>query len=251
MVVLRRASETLSRFLLWVVMTRAKGGPPPAMRQGAIAMKPIPDDVRHRVPPGQVLTDKWPVLTYGETPRFDPARWRFRCFGLVEEEVAWTWEELQRLPRVEITCDIHCVTRWSRLDNRFEGVPLRAVIERVRPTPDARFVLVHADPDYTTNLPLADLLGDDVLLAFAHDGQPLTPDHGGPVRLVVPRLYFWKSAKWVRGLEFIDVNAPGFWEVNGYHMRADPWQEERYADQETDAMQRMRAEAARARRERR
>ena len=208
--------------------------------------KPIPPELAKRVPPGQVLTEKWPVLTYGSTPRIDLARWRFRCYGLIEEEVSWTWEQLSALPRAEVRCDIHCVTRWSKLDNRFSGVPIREVMARVRLKPEARHVMVHASPDYTTNLPLADLIDDDVLLATHHDGQPLTPDHGGPVRLVVPKLYFWKSAKWVRGFELLDVNPPGFWEVNGYHMHADPWREERYADQETHAMQRMRAEAARA-----
>ena len=208
-------------------------------------MKKPPADVAHRVPPGQVLTEKWPVLTYGLTPRFDPRAWSFRCFGLVEREVGWTWDEFNRLPRAEVACDIHCVTRWSRLDNRFTGVHIREIMRHVQPKAEARYVLIHADPDYTTNLPLADLLDDDVILATHHDGQPLTPEHGGPLRLVVPKLYFWKSAKWLRGFEFLDVNPPGFWELNGYHMHADPWKDERYSDQETDAMQRMRAEAAR------
>ena len=198
-----------------------------------------------RVPPGQVLTKKWPVLTYGLTPRFNPKTWSFRCFGLVEQPSSWTWEEFRRLPRTEIACDIHCVTHWSRLDNRFEGVPIREIVERVRPRPEARYALVHADPGYTTNLALEDLVDDDVVLALKHDGRDLDPDHGGPLRLVVPKLYFWKSAKWLRAIEFLDVNPPGFWEVNGYHMRGDPWKEERYADQETRAMQTMRAEAAR------
>ncbi len=198
-----------------------------------------------RIPPGQTLTDKWPVLTYGRTPRADLARWTFRCSGLVEQEVQWTWEEFLALPRVRIRSDVHCVTRWSRLDNEWEGVRVAELMRHVRLRPEARYVMVHADPDYTTNLSLEDLLGDDVLLALKHDGRDLTPDHGGPCRLVVPRLYFWKSAKWVRGFEFLDVNAPGFWERNGYHMRADPWREERYSDQETRAMQQMRAEAAR------
>jgi len=164
-------------------------------------MSEIAQDLARRTPPGQVLTTKWPVLTYGRTPRFDPRKWSFRCFGLVEEETSWSWAELQALPHVEVACDIHCVTRWSRLDNRFEGVSVGEIV--------------------------------------------LSPDHGGPLRLVVPKLYFWKSAKWVRGFEFLDVNPPGFWEVNGYHMHADPWAEERYSDQETHAMQTMRAEAAR------
>jgi len=208
-------------------------------------VKPTDPTLAARVPPGQTLTSKWPVLTYGMTPRFDPATWSFRCFGLVEAEQSWTWPEFLALPMTNVTCDIHCVTRWSRLDNRFEGVPVREILQRVRVRPEAKFVLIHADPDYTTNQPLAELDGDDVLLAVKHDGRPLEPDHGGPCRLVVPKLYFWKSAKWVRGFEFLDVNPPGFWEQNGYHMHADPWAEERYSDQETHAMQKMRAEAAR------
>jgi DMSO/TMAO reductase YedYZ molybdopterin-dependent catalytic subunit len=198
-----------------------------------------------RVPPGQHLTEKWPVLTYGGTPRFDPRKWTFRCFGLVEQEVAWTWEEFLRLPRVEIVSDIHCVTHWSLLDNRWEGVHIREILKHVRVKPEAVAVMVHADPDYTTNLLLQELIHDDVLLALKRNGRDLEADHGGPCRLVVPKLYFWKSAKWVRSFEFMDVNPPGFWEVNGYHMHADPWKEERYSSQETRAMQQMRAEAAR------
>ena len=203
-----------------------------------------------RLPPGQVLTRKWPVLTYGETPKLDLASWSFRCFGLVQEPVTWSWSEFLRLPRVSITSDVHCVTRWSRYDNRWEGVAVSEILRRVAVLPSAVAVTVHADPDYTTNLLLSDLQGDDVLLAYRHDGEDLPVEHGGPCRLVVPRLYFWKSAKWVRGFEFLDHNAPGFWEVNGYHLRADPWREERYSGQETDAMQRMRAESARRRRAR-
>ena len=207
--------------------------------------KPSDPALAARTPPGQHLTDKWPVLTYGLTPRVDLARWTFRCHGLVEREVSWTWAEFQRLPRVTVTSDIHCVTRWSKLDNVWEGVPGRAIIEACRPRPEATFVLQHADPDYTTNTALADLLDDDVVLALKHNGRDLDPDHGGPLRLGLPKLYFWKSSKWLRAFEFMDVNPPGFWEQNGYHMHADPWTEERYSDQETRAMQTMRAEAAR------
>jgi DMSO/TMAO reductase YedYZ molybdopterin-dependent catalytic subunit len=213
-------------------------------------MKQVDPALADRVPPGQTLTAKWPVLTYGRTPRVDLGRWTFRCFGLVEREVTWTWAELLALPRVRIVSDVHCVTRWSKLDSAWEGVHIREILGRLRLRPQARYVMVHADPDYTTNLALEDLAQDDVLLALRHDGRDLEADHGGPCRLVVPRLYFWKSAKWIRGLEFLDVNPPGFWEQNGYHMHADPWRQERYSDQETDAMQRMRAEAARKLRER-
>jgi DMSO/TMAO reductase YedYZ molybdopterin-dependent catalytic subunit len=208
---------------------------------------PDPESAK-RLPPGQVLTAKWPVLTYGDTPRADLTRWTLRCFGLVERETSWTWDQFRELPRVEITSDIHCVTRWSRLENRWRGVHIREILKRVGVAPGAVAAMVHADPDYTTNITLEDLIDEDVLLATEHDGRPLEPEHGGPCRLVVPKLYFWKSAKWVRGLELLHVNPPGFWEVNGYHMHADPWREERYSDQETDAMQRMRSEAARRRR---
>ena len=202
-------------------------------------------DLAQRVPPGQHLTQKWPVLTYGATPRFDPRTWTFRCFGLVEQEVVWTWEEFLRLPRVEITSDVHCVTHWSLLDSRWEGVHICELLKHVRIKPEAIAVMVHADPDYTTNLLLEELIDDDALLALKHNGRDLEPDHGGPCRLVVPKLYFWKSAKWVRAFEFMHVNAPGFWEENGYHMHADPWKEERFSSQETRTMQQMRAEAAR------
>ena len=201
-----------------------------------------------RLPSGQALTRKWPVLTYGDTPEVDLSTWTFRCFGLVDHPVAWTWAEFNALPQVQVTSDIHCVTRWSRFDNRWEGVAVAEILRRVGVRPEAVAVMVHAEEDYTTNLLLADLQSDDVLLATRHDGEALPVEHGGPCRLVVPKLYFWKSAKWVTGFEFIDVNSPGFWEVNGYHLRADPWKEERYSDQETDAMQRMRTEAARSRR---
>src|SRR5882724_5985305 len=211
--------------------------------------KPDPA-VAARVPPGQALTEKWPVLTYGRTPRFDPKRWTFRCFGLVERPTSWTWDEFLRLPRVTVRSDIHCVTRWSKLDNEWEGVSARWLVEQVKPRPAATFVLQHADPDYTTNTALADLLDDDVVLAVKHNGKDLEPDHGGPMRLVLPKLYFWKSSKWLRAFEFLEVNPPGFWEQNGYHMHADPWTEQRYSDQETRAMQQMRAEAARKLRER-
>jgi DMSO/TMAO reductase YedYZ molybdopterin-dependent catalytic subunit len=213
-------------------------------------MKQPDPSVASRVPPGQTLTAKWPVLTYGSTPRFDPKRWTFKCFGLVEREASWTWDELQKLPRVTVRSDVHCVTRWSKLDNAWEGVPARAIIEHVRPRPEAKWVVQHADPDYTTNTSLDDLRDEDVILALEHGGRALEPDHGGPMRLVLPKLYFWKSSKWLRAFEFLDVNPPGFWEQNGYHMNADPFREERYSDQETRAMQQMRAEAARKLRDR-
>jgi len=209
------------------------------------------NSVEHeRLPPGQVVTQKWPVLTYGETPNVNLSTWSFRCYGLVEQEVSWTWKEFLELPQVRITSDIHCVTRWSRYDNQWEGVAVREILRRVRVRPEAMAVMAHTQEGYTTNVLLSSLDSEDALLAIKHDGRDLPPEHGGPCRLVVPRLYFWKSAKWIRSFEFLPVNAPGFWEVNGYHLEADPWREERYSDQETNAMQRMRSEAARRLRER-
>ncbi|MDR5683383.1 MAG: sulfite oxidase-like oxidoreductase [Armatimonadota bacterium] len=185
---------------------------------------------RPRVPPGQYVTEKWPVLHYGSVPRTDLSRWTFRVFGAVEEEKTWTYEEFLALGHIEVRCDVHCVTRWSKLDNVFAGVPFRAVLARVRRRPEADWVMVHAEEGYTTNVPLVDLDRDDVLFAHSHNGHPLTPEHGWPLRLVVPHLYFWKSAKWVRGLEFGTEDRPGFWEQAGYHMRGDPWREQRFGD---------------------
>ncbi|MGH7266908.1 MAG: sulfite oxidase-like oxidoreductase [Candidatus Rokuibacteriota bacterium] len=202
-------------------------------------------EARDRVPPGQVLTTKWPVLTYGETPRVDTAGWVFRISGDVETPRQWTWEELLALPQVEVVSDVHCVTKWSRLDNRWRGVRPRDLLAEARPQPDARHVMVRAEADYTTNLPLEALLDDDVVLALAHDGAPLTAEHGGPVRLVVPRLYFWKSAKWVTGFELSREDRPGFWEALGYHMHGDPWREERFGGRVEQTMQSARARKAR------
>lgn len=181
-----------------------------------------------RTPPGQILTRDWPVLHYGNVPRVNLETWRFRIFGLVDHEVTLTYPEFMALPRTKVACDIHCVTHWSRLDNEFEGVLFRDVLKLVAPRPDATHVMFHAEGGWTTNLPLADLLRDDVLFAWRWNGQDITPEHGWPLRTVVPHLYFWKSAKWVRGMEFMREDRPGFWEKNGYHRRGDPWSEERY-----------------------
>jgi len=183
-----------------------------------------------RLPPGQVLTEKWPVLHYGPVPDVDLATWDFRVHGLVKQPARWTIEEFRALPRVQVRSDIHCVTRWSRYDNLWEGVRVQDLLMQAGPQPDARFALVHAEQGYTANLPLAELMHDDVLLADTHNGEPLTPEHGWPVRLVVPRRYFWKSAKWVRAIELLPQDRHGFWEQNGYHNDADPWREERFSD---------------------
>jgi len=182
-----------------------------------------------RLPPGQSLTVKWPVLHYGRVPEFDPARWDFKISGLVETPLRLTWDEFRALPRVESTSDFHCVTRWSRLDNRWKGVRFTDVFERAKVKPEAQYALVLAEEAYTSNIPLKDLLRPDVLFAFEHDGEPLTADHGGPLRLIVPHLYAWKSVKWVRGFMLLDHDRLGFWERNGYHAYGDPWKEQRYS----------------------
>lgn len=185
---------------------------------------------RDRIPPGQSRTRKWPILDASGPPVIDSERWRFRLSGLVGKEVEWDWASFSSLPRVKVFADFHCVTRWSRLGNLWEGVSTRSLVELGGgPKPEARFVMVYGyDRGWTTNLPLADFLGADALLAMLHDGEPISAAHGGPVRLIVPRLYAWKSAKWVAGAELMDKDRPGFWEANGYHMRGDPWKEERY-----------------------
>jgi DMSO/TMAO reductase YedYZ molybdopterin-dependent catalytic subunit len=185
----------------------------------------------NRLPPGQSATLKWPVLHYGSVPKFDPATWDLEIFGLVAEPVRLTWAEFSKLPRTSITSDFHCVTRWSRFDNHWEGVGFRDILALVRLLARAAYVLVNAEQGYTANVPLMDLDRDNVLFATHHDGQPLTPEHGFPLRLIVPHLYGWKSVKWVRGIEFLDKDQAGFWERNGYHMRGDPWKEQRFSEQ--------------------
>ena len=182
-----------------------------------------------RLPPGQSLTLKWPVLHYGSVPRFDPQTWDFRVSGLVESPLRFGWAEFNALPKVQHTSDFHCVTRWSRFDNLWVGVAVQELLRRSRPKANAAYVLVHAEQGFTANVPLADLDRPEVLLATHHDGQPLPLDHGYPLRLIVPHLYAWKSVKWVRGLELLERDAPGFWEQNGYHMYGDPWKEQRFS----------------------
>ena len=181
-----------------------------------------------RLPPGQYETPKWPVLYYGGIPRIDLATWEFFVAGEVEAPRRWTWAEFTSLPRTVVRCDIHCVTAWSRFDNTFEGVSAAEVLRQARVRPEAGFVMVESFGGYTTNLPLAALLDDDVVLAFTHDGQPLTPEHGGPCRMITPQLYAWKGAKWIRKITLTLENEPGFWERRGYSNTAHPWYDDRY-----------------------
>jgi DMSO/TMAO reductase YedYZ molybdopterin-dependent catalytic subunit len=182
-----------------------------------------------RLPPGQYLTKKWPVLHAGGVPKTDLATWTFRVFGEVEEEVTLDWEQFSVLPRTSNVQDIHCVTRWSRFDAEFEGVHWRELAALARPRPAARFVIAHAEQGFTSNVPLTFVEHDRALLATGADGEPLPSEHGGPLRLVVPGKYFWKSAKWLREIELSATDRLGFWERYGYHNDADPWQEERYS----------------------
>ena len=200
----------------------------PAPPDGVIVS---PDTLRgNRIPPGQSRTLKWPVLDAAGAPSLDLATWKLGLFGLVNRPIEFTWKEFEQLPRVRVYADFHCVTRWSRLANVWEGVSTRALVELAGGLrPDARFALAYGyDYGWTTNLPAEDLLAEDALVAIAHDGAPLTAEHGGPARLIVPRLYAWKSAKWLAGVEFLAEDKDGFWERNGYHKHGDPWREERF-----------------------
>lgn len=181
-----------------------------------------------KLPPGQYKTDKFPVLTYGPVQTITTDEWRFRVWGLVEEEREWTWKEFMKLPQSKLRADFHCVTHWSRFDDEWEGVMFRDFIREVRLKPDARFVLQHAYGGYTTNLPLQWMIEEDVLFVHTVNGKPLEAEHGGPMRVFTPKRYAWKGAKWVNGLEFLAKDRPGFWEVNGYSNSADPWKEERF-----------------------
>jgi len=182
-----------------------------------------------RLPPGQYLTKKWPVLHAGGVPKTDLAAWTLRVCGEVEHDLELDWEEFGELPRSSTTQDIHCVTRWSRFDTSFRGVHWRELAKLVKPNPSARFVVAHAEQGFTSNVPLEALEDDNAMIAYEADGEPLEPEHGWPLRLVIPTRYFWKSAKWLRGLELLDHDEPGFWERYGYHNDADYWEEERYS----------------------
>jgi DMSO/TMAO reductase YedYZ molybdopterin-dependent catalytic subunit len=181
-----------------------------------------------RLPPGQYLTEKWPVLHAGDVPDVDLATWTFTVSGDVEEPLSLSFDELKALPATDVTTDIHCVTRWSRFDARFKGVHWRELAALCRPRPTARFAIAHAEAGFTTNVPLAAIEDEQSLVVYEADGEPLTPEHGRPVRLLVPTKYFWKSAKWLRGLTLTAQDEPGFWEGYGYHNYGDPWREQRY-----------------------
>ena len=187
-----------------------------------------PDRVRPDAPPGQFVTDKFPVLTFGPTPRIDLDAWQFKVSGLVDEEITLDWRQFNDLPQVTLDAEFHCVTQWSKLQNTWQGILFTDVMKLVTPKPEAKFVMAHCYGGYTTNVSLDVLIDDDVMFAHSHDGAPLTPQHGGPMRLVVPKRYGWKSAKWVNGIEFMAEDEPGFWEMRGYHMEGDPWKEERF-----------------------
>ena len=188
-----------------------------------------PDTLRaNRVPPGQKLTGRFPVLHFGSIPKIDVEQWKFSITGLVAESRELNFSEFSALKRVKVFSDIHCVTTWSKLDNNWEGPGASIIKELVEIKPNAKYVIVHAAGNFTTNLSLADFFESDVLFAMNYADKPLAAEHGYPVRLVVPRLYFWKSAKWVTGIEFVEKDIPGFWESSGYHNHGDPWREERF-----------------------
>jgi len=191
-----------------------------------------PEEIAKRVPPGQRLVKGWPVLHYGPIPTFDEATWDLEVSGAVESPYTLTYSELKGLGADDVQADMHCVTGWSTLDNEWTGIPFRVLAEKATPKPEAKWVIAHCDYGYSSDLSLQAMLDDDVLVAWAHNGEPLAPEHGFPLRLVVPKRYAWKSAKWLRGLEFAENNKRGFWEVRGYHVHADPWREERYSHQE-------------------
>ena len=200
----------------------------PFVSRGFIGKRRDAGDKKNRIPPGQYLTDDFPVLSAGPTPRIDPTEWMFSLSGLVKTQKTWTWKEFLDLPAKDWVVDISCVTKWTHLDMHWKGVSLDTLFEQVELEPEAAFATAFSFGGYTTNLPIADLLNGQAFIAYEYDGRPLAPDHGGPARLVVPHLYFWKSAKWVRGLNLMDSDRAGFWESLGYHIRGDYWKEQRY-----------------------
>ena len=198
--------------------------------RGFVGKRREPEAARaNRVPPGQYLTRDFPVLSAGPTPRTPLAQWTFRIQGLVREPVQWSWEEFKKLPAQTFVVDISCVTKWTKLDTKWKGVSIDTLLEHVELDPRAKYVTAFCDGDYTTNVPLPDLVNGQAFIAYDYDDKPLEPEHGGPARLVVPGLYFWKSAKWIRGLHLMENDKPGFWESFGYNNHGDPWLSERYA----------------------
>jgi DMSO/TMAO reductase YedYZ molybdopterin-dependent catalytic subunit len=196
----------------------------------ALFSKKVDPAIAERIPPGQSLTDRFPVLHYGPVPHVDLEKWDFKIFGLVGEPVRFTWAEFMKLPQSQVTMDIHCVTRWSKLDTTWEGVLATDLMKHIDLKPQAKFVISHAEYGFTANIPLEFFLDEQTILAHSFGGKPLEKDHGWPLRLVVPKKYFWKSAKWIRGIEFLAQDKLGFWERNGYNNNADPFKEERYSE---------------------
>ncbi|KZD23101.1 sulfite oxidase-like oxidoreductase [Tardiphaga robiniae] len=199
-------------------------------REGRFLTGKIARPGEHRLPPGQHLTQDWPVLDLGITPDIPRERWRLDVYGAVETPLFWDFTQFSAQPQSTFISDIHCVTTWSRYDNQWEGLSTRALLDACQPKPEARFVVLESHDGYTTNLSLEDFAAEDALLAHSWQGRPIERDHGGPVRVIVPHLYFWKSAKWLQRIEFVGDDKPGYWEVRGYHNRGDPWQEQRYSD---------------------
>jgi DMSO/TMAO reductase YedYZ molybdopterin-dependent catalytic subunit len=199
-------------------------------REGRFLTGRIARPETERLPPGQHLVRDWPVLDLGQQPEIALDKWQLVIDGSVEHPITLDWAKFQKEPQSGKTSDIHCVTTWSRYDNRWMGVATRDLLDLVMPKPEANFVILHSYDRYTTNITLEDFASEDAIVADSWEGKPLTREHGGPVRLIVPHLYFWKSAKWLKRIEFATLDAPGFWEVNGYHNRADPWREQRYSD---------------------
>jgi DMSO/TMAO reductase YedYZ molybdopterin-dependent catalytic subunit len=200
----------------------------PLVTRGFVGRRRAPNE-RQRLPPGQYETSDFPVLSAGPTPHTPLDGWSMTIEGLVTQSKSWSWQEFQALPSRDFVVDISCVTKWTHLDMNWHGVSVDTLLEAVDLDKAAAFVIAYSDGGYTTNLPLADVVNDQAFVAYSYDGAPLTPEHGGPARLVVPHLYFWKSAKWIRGLRIVDRDHPGFWESFGYHNRGDPWLEERYS----------------------
>ncbi|GGG84094.1 sulfite oxidase-like oxidoreductase [Paenibacillus radicis (ex Gao et al. 2016)] len=204
------------------------------LKKAPVRVAEVAPELAHRIPPGQTITERFPILHEGDVPKYDLSTWTLRVFGEVAEERTFTFDDLMALPQTKQVNDIHCVTRWSKLDTEWEGIRFIDLLPLLGVHADAKYVMIHADENYDTNLPLEDLLLDNVMLAHRFDGEPLTDKHGWPLRLVVPHLYFWKSAKWIRGIEFMKEDRPGFWERNGFHNYADPFREQRFSGETID-----------------